>query len=65
MTTDNRASSFHVSPEILMPIPKIKESARRVKRKGGKTAILTDSPFKRELEAKKRKITLLKQKERG
>lgn len=51
MTTDNRASSFHVSPEILMPIPKVKESVKRTNRKRWKTAVLTDSPYKKELEA--------------
>ncbi|XP_022905457.1 uncharacterized protein [Onthophagus taurus] len=51
MTTDNRASSFHISPAILMPIPKVKEAPKRTNRKRGKTAVLTDAPYKKELEA--------------
>lgn len=45
------ATAFPVSPEILMPIPKVAGSAKRTKRKRGRTAVLTDSPYKRELEA--------------
>lgn len=43
-------SSFPaLSPEIVMPIPQIKATVKRVQRKRGKTAILTESPYKAEL----------------
>uniref|UniRef100_A0A6P7G065 PHD finger protein ALFIN-LIKE 4-like n=1 Tax=Diabrotica virgifera virgifera TaxID=50390 RepID=A0A6P7G065_DIAVI len=50
--TDKTDSAFTVvSPEIIMPIPKVQEIKKRTTRKRGKTAVLTDSPYKRELEA--------------
>ncbi|KAG8314367.1 hypothetical protein J6590_094205 [Homalodisca vitripennis] len=42
-------SKFVVSPEVVMPIPKVKATTKRSNRKKGKTAILTESPYKREL----------------
>lgn len=53
MTTDmnDSATTFTVSPEVLIPIPKVRGSAKRSNRRRGKTAILTDSPYKNELEA--------------
>ncbi|KAJ8956440.1 hypothetical protein NQ318_010753, partial [Aromia moschata] len=43
-------SSFPaLPPEIIMPIPKLKTDVKRVQRKRGKTAILTESPYKTEL----------------
>ncbi|KAJ8943765.1 hypothetical protein NQ318_011977 [Aromia moschata] len=43
-------SSFPaLPPEIIMPIPKLKTAVKRVQRKRGKTAILTESPYKTEL----------------
>ncbi|XP_069698806.1 uncharacterized protein [Periplaneta americana] len=50
-------SSFpSLSPENAMPVPKVKIGQRRVARKRGKTAILTSSPYKAQLqEAQKTK----------
>ncbi|KAJ8967108.1 hypothetical protein NQ317_006989 [Molorchus minor] len=43
-------SSFPaLSPEIAMPVPKLKTGFKRVQRKRGKTTILTESPYKAEL----------------
>ncbi|KAJ8975688.1 hypothetical protein NQ317_001790 [Molorchus minor] len=43
-------SSFPaLSPEIAMPVPKLKTGFNRVQRKRGKTTILTESPYKAEL----------------
>lgn len=70
MSNDGSTSSsgFHVSPQHLIPIPKIRGSAKRTKRKRGKTAILTDSPYKQELEAaikeKEEKKTAMEEKAR-
>lgn len=51
MSTKKADSAFPVSPDILMPLPKVKGRTKRTNRKRGKTAVLTDSPYKRELEA--------------
>ena len=52
MTTDMNDSptAFIVSPENLIPIPKVRGSAKRTNRRRGKTAVITDSPYKNELE---------------
>ena len=60
-----RPSSFpNASPENLMPIPKVKQGEKRVARKRGKTAILTSSPYRAELQSaidlKKSKMTKAK-----
>lgn len=51
MPTDKTDSAFPISPEIIMPLPKVRGSTKRTNRRRGKTAVLTDSPYKRELEA--------------
>ncbi|KAH1009007.1 hypothetical protein HUJ04_001435 [Dendroctonus ponderosae] len=44
------SSSFQLlSPEVIMPIPKVKTAVKRVQRKRGKTAILTSPPYQNEL----------------
>lgn len=43
-------SAFQTSPQALIPIPLIKQNTKRTSRKKGKTAILTDSPYKNELQ---------------
>ena len=48
--TSKDTSFTFVTPEGIIPIPKIKETAKRISRKRGKTAILTSSPYKNELE---------------
>ncbi|XP_030757332.1 uncharacterized protein LOC115883165 [Sitophilus oryzae] len=48
----NKKSSFPcLSPEVALPIPKIQQTVKRANRKRGKTAILTSTPYKEELEA--------------
>jgi hypothetical protein len=43
-------SSFpKLSPECTLPVPKVTQGNKRSSRKGGKTAILTSSPYKAEL----------------
>lgn len=50
LAKNNANSSFPcISPEVALPIPKI-STAKRVSRKRGKTAILTSTPYKDELE---------------
>lgn len=45
------SSAFQsASPEIVMPLPAVKQNVKRSNRKKGKTAVLTESPYKRELE---------------
>ncbi|CAH0560644.1 unnamed protein product [Brassicogethes aeneus] len=64
MSTDIMSSSLHVSPKILMPIPKVKKSVKRTNRKREKTAVLTDPPYKKELETaiqEKAKMNLAKE----
>ena len=39
-----------VTPEGIIPVPKLKATAKGISRKRGKTAILTSSPYKNELE---------------
>lgn len=47
-----RKSSFPcLSPEVALPFPKIKGIVKRTNRKRGKTAVLTSTPYKNELEA--------------
>ncbi|CAI6356829.1 unnamed protein product [Macrosiphum euphorbiae] len=54
-------STFPIeSPENILPIPKVKQTEKRNSRKRGKTAILTESPYKNDLQisletAKKKK----------
>lgn len=43
-------AAFVTSPEVVVPIPLIKQTTKRTKRKRGKTVILTDSPYKNELQ---------------
>lgn len=43
-------SAFQTSPEALIPIPLIKQNIKRTSRKKGKTVIMTESPYKRELQ---------------
>lgn len=46
-----RTSAFlNALPEDIMPIPKVQTNAKRATRKRGKTAILTSTPYKNELE---------------
>lgn len=50
--TDYKDSSFAIcSSKILQPLPKISQNKKRVNRNRGKTAILTSSPYKAQLEA--------------
>jgi len=42
-------SFFTLSPEEIKPIPKSNKTAARISRRRGKTAILTESPYKNEL----------------
>lgn len=62
-------TSFPVaSPEILVPIPLIKQNVIRNKRRKGKTAILTKSSYRNELEVsieKKRKSDEEKEKKKN
>lgn len=47
----NHANIFSVAlPQDLQPIPKVAFGAQRPRRKRGKTAIITSTPFKLELE---------------
>uniref|UniRef100_A0A1B6L3T1 HTH CENPB-type domain-containing protein n=1 Tax=Graphocephala atropunctata TaxID=36148 RepID=A0A1B6L3T1_9HEMI len=64
--TKENTSAFHsASPEILIPIPLIKQNVKRTNRKRGKTVVLTDSPYKNELkEAIAEKARIEKEKER-
>lgn len=39
-----------MSPEVALPIPKIQQTVKRANRKKGKTAVLTSTPYKEELE---------------
>jgi hypothetical protein len=66
MVSGQKASSaFQTSPEALVPIPLIKKNVNRTNRKRGKTAILTESPYKNELkEAMTKKEDKEKEKER-
>lgn len=41
---------LYASPQAIMPIPKVSANTKRVTRKRGKTAILTSTPYKEELE---------------
>lgn len=44
-------STFPIeSPENILPIPKVKQTEKRNSRKRGKTAILTESPYKNDLQ---------------
>lgn len=57
-TTETQACSlsFRISPKILMPLPKETERIKKRKndKRRGKTAVLTSSPYKAELEAEER-----------
>jgi transposase-like protein len=47
----DKNTSFRLkSPQAIIPIPKVSGNTKRVSRKRGKTAILTDSPYKNTLE---------------
>lgn len=43
-------SAFHTPPEALIPVPLIKQSTKRTSRKKGKTVVMTESPYKNELQ---------------
>lgn len=45
MTTGKRPYSFNVSPDIIFPIPKVKETVNKTNQKKGKTPTLTYSPY--------------------
>jgi hypothetical protein len=44
-----KKSFFALSPEEIQPIPKSNKTAARISRRRGKTAILTESPYKNDL----------------
>lgn len=47
----NQKSTFPIeSPENILPIPKVKQTKKRNSRKRGKTAFLTESPYKNDLQ---------------
>lgn len=48
--TSQPNSAFQTSPEALIPIPLIKQNTKRTSRKKGKTVIMTESPYKNELQ---------------
>lgn len=51
MLSSQKNSAFQAtSPEALIPIPLIRQNVKRTSRKKGKTVILTDSPYKNELQ---------------
>lgn len=52
-----------LSPEVALPIPKIQQTIKRANRKRGKTAILTSTPYKEELEEAAAKKVPKKKKE--
>lgn len=46
----NQQSTFPIElPKNILPIPKVKQTEKRNSRKRGKTAILTESPYKNDL----------------
>lgn len=67
---DNQPSTFPVeSPEDVLPIPKVKQIEKKNSRKRGKTVILTESPYKNEMQmslkiAQKKKRRKRKKKQR-
>lgn len=44
-----KRSAFGVSPEAILPLPKEVRTSQRVTKRRGKTAIITESPYKKEL----------------
>ncbi|KAK5648134.1 hypothetical protein RI129_003026 [Pyrocoelia pectoralis] len=49
-----------VSPKVIIAVPKINQSKKRVSRKRGKTTILTSSPYQKELELAQEKSQSIK-----
>ncbi|XP_022166412.1 tigger transposable element-derived protein 6-like [Myzus persicae] len=62
--SSNEKQIFTISPEIILPIPKA-QNINRSSRRRGKTAIITESPYKKELqEAKENSKPLPKKKQK-
>lgn len=60
----DRPSSFATTPEQIMPVPKENRTCKRVSKQRGKTAIITESPYKNELLVVKKAAELKEQKKR-
>ncbi|CAH0727622.1 unnamed protein product, partial [Brenthis ino] len=60
----DRPSNFATTPEQIMPVPKENRTSKRVSKQRGKTAIITESPYKNELLAIKKTAELKEQKKR-
>ena len=50
ITLISTSALLSAPPEDIMPIPKVQTNVKRATRKRGKTAILTSTPYKNELE---------------
>jgi hypothetical protein len=56
LTPAGKTTFKMASPELILPIPKAtRKNIKRTVRKKGKTVVLTESPYKNELEEEKRK----------